>query len=47
LRFGWISLFPEHVEFADYDWRRNNARFSNYLAVARDRPDLQAMARGR
>jgi FkbM family methyltransferase len=40
------KIYPGGVEFADYDWTMENFRFSNYLCVLRDRPDLQALARG-
>lgn len=40
------KIFPNYVDFGDYDWRSENFRFSNYLCVSRDRPDLVALVNG-
>ena len=37
------KIFPNHVAFGDYTWRDENFRFSNYLCVAKTRPDLRAL----
>jgi FkbM family methyltransferase len=44
----WIGkIFPDSVEFRDYHWTMENFRFANFLCVARSRPDLREMAKGR
>jgi FkbM family methyltransferase len=41
----WIGkLFPATVEFRDYDWTMENFRFSNFICVSRNRPDLKQLA---
>jgi FkbM family methyltransferase len=41
----WIGkIFPSHVEFRDYDWTMETFRFSNFLCVSRQRPELRALA---
>jgi len=43
----WIGkIYPTGVEFRDYDWRMESFRFSNFLCVSRNRPDLKALAAG-
>jgi len=43
----WIGkVFPTHVDFREYDWTMESFRFANFLCVARDRPDLKALAAG-
>ena len=43
----WIGkIFPNGVEFRDYHWTMENFRFSNFLCVSRQRPDLKALAQG-
>jgi FkbM family methyltransferase len=43
----WIGkIFPTHVEFRDYEWTMEDFRFSNFLAVLRERPDLKRLAAG-
>jgi FkbM family methyltransferase len=37
------KIFPNYVAFGDYDWRDENFRFSNYLCIAKTRPDLRAL----
>jgi FkbM family methyltransferase len=37
------KIYPNHVDFADYDWRMENFRFANYLCIRRDRPDLVSL----
>ncbi len=34
------KIFPDHVAFADYDWRMEDFRFSNFLCVLKERSDL-------
>ena len=40
------KIFPNYVEFREYDWTMEDFRFGNYLCVPRNRPDLQRAARG-
>jgi FkbM family methyltransferase len=43
----WIGkIYPTHVEFSDYEWTMESFRFSNFLCVAKRRPDLRALALG-
>ena len=43
----WIGkIFPAGVEFRDYHWTMESFRFSNFLCVSRERPDLLALAQG-
>jgi FkbM family methyltransferase len=40
----WIGkIFPAGVEFRDYDWTMECFRFSNFLCVSRNRPDLKEL----
>ena len=42
----WIGkVYPTGVEFAEYDWRMESFRFSNFVCVSRQRPDLKEMVR--
>ena len=45
-RYAIGKIYPNSVEFADYDWTMESFRFSNFLCVLRDRADLIALARG-
>jgi FkbM family methyltransferase len=36
------KIYPNSVEFGDYDWTTEDFRFSNYLCVSRKRPDLKS-----
>jgi FkbM family methyltransferase len=43
----WIGkIFPNYVDFMDYDWRREDFRFCNYLCVSKSRPDLRKLLGG-
>src|SRR5262249_20595890 len=43
----WIGkIYPARVELRDYDWTMESFRFSNFLCVSRQRPDLKALAEG-
>ena len=38
----WIGkIFPNYVDFVDYDWTAEDFRFSNYLCVSKHRSDLR------
>jgi FkbM family methyltransferase len=39
------KIFPNYIAFGDYDWRAEDFRFSNYLCVAKNRPDLEKLLR--
>jgi FkbM family methyltransferase len=34
------KIYPNYVDFADYDWRSEDFRFANYLCISKRRPDL-------
>jgi FkbM family methyltransferase len=34
------KIFPNYVAFGEYDWTTEDFRFSNYVCVIRNRPDL-------
>jgi FkbM family methyltransferase len=40
------KIYPDHVAFADYDWTMESFRFSNYLCLSRDRPELRRLVQG-
>jgi FkbM family methyltransferase len=43
----WIGkIYPAHIEFQEYDWRREDFRFSNYCCVLKTRPDLRRLLEG-
>lgn len=43
----WIGkIYPNHVDFREYEWKMEDFRFSNFVCVSRARPDLLALARG-
>jgi FkbM family methyltransferase len=38
----WIGkIYPDYVEFCDYDWRMESFRFCNYCCVSKKRPELK------
>ena len=38
----WIGrIFPNYVDFADYDWRMEDFQFRNYLCIQRRYPELR------
>jgi FkbM family methyltransferase len=38
----WIGkIYPDYVDFRDWDWRHKDFRPANYLAVSRSRPELR------
>jgi FkbM family methyltransferase len=40
----WIGkVYPNYVEFRDYEWPMEVFEFANYCAVSRSRPDLREM----
>lgn len=40
----WIEkIYPNYVEFRDYQWQMEVFEFANYCAVSRSRPDLREM----
>ena len=45
-RFVIGKIFPDHVAFGGYDWTTEDFRFSNYVCVLKERPDLQRMLKG-
>jgi FkbM family methyltransferase len=43
----WIGkIFPNHVDFQDYDWRTEDFRFCNYLCITRTHPELRDLFKG-
>jgi FkbM family methyltransferase len=42
-RFFIGKIHPRDVAFSEYDWRGEDLRFSNYLCIAKSRPDLQRL----
>lgn len=43
----WIGkIYPSYVDFADYSWRMEGFRFSNFLAISRSRDDLRRLVEG-
>lgn len=42
-RYAIGKIFPDHVAFTDYDWKSEDFRFSNYLCVSNDRPELRRL----
>lgn len=46
-RYAIGKIFPDHVAFADYDWKFEDFRFSNYLCVSNDRPELRSLLQPR
>jgi FkbM family methyltransferase len=42
-RFFIGKIHPRDVAFSEYDWRAEDLRFSNYLCVAKSRPDLRRL----
>lgn len=45
-RFFIGKIFPDRVTFGDYDWTAEDFRFSNYLCVSKNRPDLKQLLQG-
>jgi FkbM family methyltransferase len=40
----WIGkVYPDYVEFRDYEWSMEVFEFANYCAVSKSRPDLREM----
>ncbi len=43
----WIGkIYPTYVGFQDYDWRKEDFRFSNFCCVLKTRPDLRSLLQG-
>jgi FkbM family methyltransferase len=38
----WLGkIYPDYVEFTEYDWRLEDFRFANYCGVSKSRPELR------